>query len=457
MSFEKQTASPAQLQAALAPSGVIERPIEASLSRGEASKELHDVFSPLAKLVASEVMECDTVELFQDVDTLPLVVLDNQMTRCHMPWDVFIGIDELDIVHFNDFTRNHPNSESMSRLELHSAYSSNYREPFLNKIIENYHRLHPDMPPYRTYSARAEFSLDDVRGRIDRTLFDKKASFDFERWKTNEGALAQLSESEQDEYEKYTANRWSNVYKWQRVKSDPGFVQADNIVYAHDPELSPDGANVLNHPVVAVGEYGEEFAKELVSVALAMNRKAEEVLSPIAEAATEQKADLLTMYTARANEEGASSKTTKDTVNEGILSIMQVLAVLTSEKVEGYDDPHELVRALVSSGLVERFARYSPMGMVGPMALGGYHLPGSLEQDEDGLAFSEKLSAYLKKERDAYFGLIATIRADAEEQLRGQKGKGQIYLGTTCPVAGKGDGIRRLSEAFVNSLDKKAS
>lgn len=444
-------------KASQAPELDTERPIEETLSRGEASKELHDVFSPLASLVASEVKQEDAIELFREVDTLPLVILDNQMTMRSLPWDALVGIDELNIVHFKDFKQRYDDAGSKTLGDLMDEYSDSYWQPFLNHIVENYRRLHPDMPLRGVHNTQNGLSVDAFEWRLDRDFFRPKTPFDFERWKSNETALGQLPENEQREYERYKAVRWANVNKWHGLKNDPGFVEAKSIVYAHDSDMPEDDANVLNHPIVAVGEYGEEFAQELIRVAMAMNRKAEQVLSPMAEALTEQKADLLTTYTARANENGASSRTTKDTVNEGILSIMQVLSILTCEKVEGYDNPIDLVRALVSSGLVEKFARYSPMGMVGPMAIGGYHLPGSVEKEGERLVFSEQLSEYLKKERDAYFGRITVMRAEAEEQLRGQKGEGQIYLGATCPVAGKGDGIRQLSDAFVACLDKRAA
>lgn len=128
-----------------------------------------------------------------------------------------------------------------------------------------------------------------------------------------------------------------------------------------------------------------------------------------------------------------------ESLTEGINSITQTLAILSIEHQKGYDDPRELVKDLVTQGLVRILARRTPMGYVGPMALSGKYFAGGLIQTEEGLRPSKQFSEHYRVARAKYLKRLPQATSDHRPKQTGRK----------CPVSDLDGGIDALCKVFV--------
>jgi hypothetical protein len=63
---------------------------------------------------------------------------------------------------------------------------------------------------------------------------------------------------------------------------------------------------------------------------------------------------------------------------------MEVIALLTADRVQGYDDPNVLLEAIIDQGIIEEFTRAIPMGLIGPLVFAGKYFPNLLLHDGSG-------------------------------------------------------------------------
>jgi len=198
----------------------------------------------------------------------------------------------------------------------------------------------------------------------------------------------------------------------------------------------------FTHLMMPIGEYGEEFGQRVMAAAAVTQIVAEDVRG-MAQIATAGHEATLHTYTARGSDgAGANSYTTMHTVQEGILSVMQAIAFLTAERVEGYDDPSALLSDLVREGLIERLARYTPMGFIGPMTLTNQYVPGAIERTDRGLRFSDAFEALLKERRSRY---VTRVMLGEMDQNHGDyKSSGRM-----CPVSGRDGGIHAMAASIA--------
>ena len=402
--------------------------------------ELRDVFTPLcmaaAKAAEPEAIAASQPELFEDVDNLSMHILPNDDMYIQLPWDVAL---EADLSKWSTLWADYEavNSEKgVSSKESRQASDKFYL--FIEELKKKYAQRHPEV---------SKNTLRSIDYKIDR-WFDNdrinKGVFDAEAWKKYEQQVAQLNPAEQTEIESFSNLRRNNVGK-ARCFSD-SMQRSGHSVFAHNRYAHSQ--DLTSNLAVPVGEYGIEFAQRNISATALMQAAAYTNVRELARQVTEGHEDTLQKYTARAaGKPEPTAETTMDSLQEGILSVMQSVAILTQEKVEGYDDPIALLEDIVKSGLIERLARYTPMGFVGPMALSGKYCQNSLVRTNDGLAFSEGFEDYLKEKRDEYVKMVEKVaeRDDSKSVLQDISQP----IGRVCPVSGKGGGIQALANTYL--------
>lgn len=148
--------------------------------------------------------------------------------------------------------------------------------------------------------------------------------------------------------------------------------------------------------IVPVGKYGEGFAKRL---ALASQLYIEFVAEHSQKFASEIAAanPQLVRHTARGNDyEFEKSESIIRGFAEGIISMHQMIAQLTAEKVEGFESGEELLKAIIFNGekgvgITTEFAKRLPQGVLGPLTLRGQYLRHPLKRLQTGkVALSEE-------------------------------------------------------------------
>lgn len=203
--------------------------------------------------------------------------------------------------------------------------------------------------------------------------------------------------------------------------------------------------SMFDNIAMPVGAYGEEFAKNISLATLFIIESVESAAPAELHTATLEHQSVLETHTARGAEErdGANDRSTMLTLQEGALSIMQTIALLTADKVPGYDDPGQLLRDIVDQGLIEKVTRMMPLGLVGPLALKGNYFPNPLQAQDGLLALSSEFTAWLHEAHTQYWqGLLAEKTHTAE-----------TGYGLTCPASSKGGGIRALSDTLTHIYD----
>jgi len=414
------------------------------------NRELRDVFEPLCDVVAAESqpdhIALNDPEILERMQIYPTHVMPSRLPSEHLPSDILHDADLSKLPALRNsyhFEREHDplSSDSLQALSQLSG-----------GIVEAWVHKHPE------HTEKAEY-LDVM---LDRSVLSVDAKpFDMDKWKEWETTFVALPAEEQQQVEAMRATRANNVAKWEMKRDHSSTRQTNTVAHIHNPDLAnlnEQNAQIVADIVVPVGEYGKDFADDLLKTTVAMQSVAQKHAHTLAEELTQSNEKLLLENTVRAgmndSDDGeASPQNTMAVVHEGILSITQSLAILTCEKVEGYDDPHELVRDIIDAGLVSRLARFSPMGFVGPMSLSGRFMTGSLVRTEDGVKFSDEFEAFLKQEKMDYIAELMLLKqVDAEEGIIDYR-----PLGKVCPVSNIGGGIDKMSDSYSALLNAQGN
>ena len=408
--------------------GAVERPPV------EVTSELHDVFDPLCTVTA-QALEADAPypdpALHEKLQAIEVHVLPSDIRYMKAGWDALQGID-------------YPAGIAYASLDDKIA--------FLHRIRDNFFRLHPEEFDRPWYDDR----LSSILSGVEHTVLAK--DFDLDTWRHYEQRMEAFSPETRQQIVFTRGNRARNSRNGlanYHLFDLPGVTEH---VYARNPFIPPEKYKVIHNMYLPIGAYGQEFATDLLKTAIHMQAFAQEYAYETAEHMTADNEELLRQYTARGNEaREVSADSTMETLQEGILTIAQSIALLTCEKVPGYDDPHELVKAIAEAGLVERLARYASMGLVGPLVLGGKYVPGALQKTaEGGLEFSPAFEDLLKTARAKFIA-----QHFAKQKIKKPSGyipvdpnstRNHKLIGRICPVAGKDGGIERLINTFSHLL-----
>ena len=293
------------------------------LSRYEATRQLHDIFTPLAEEVVNSARVIGPRQLYEGIKGCNPVEVSNAQLYVDLPWDVFEGIDADDIAWF---ARGNPfgNAEPIAG------------NGFIERVEAANARRHPtiygDVTQSTDYlSHNPSMNRLFLRDAISSNLFyrhERAAAdiFDSVRWKQFESSMRQIPEVERPNIARLLRQRDTNIRKWDGYV--PSLQRVDRLVYGQKGMAS---SYLLDQVLLPVGDYGIEYAKELSATTLAMNTHAQSVLLALPNIVTPDNKQLLTTHTARGADNGADQKSTVTTVAEGILSIGQAIAILTCE------------------------------------------------------------------------------------------------------------------------------
>jgi hypothetical protein len=389
----------------------------------EVISELRDTFTPLCVEVADLISTDMSPDLSEQVALTPVHVLKHSVALVELPWDMLVDVDV---------------PERPAQLEPEDIIA------FMDEVDEAYLTHHPE--------ARAvDSDYIRIRTNAEHIIFDE--DFDATAWRQNEQYVAALDSGERDNIASCRSSQRYNGRKGLYLYGLENLPQVDRFLYVHN-SFVPAHNKVTNDIVIPVGEYGEEFARKLLRIALIAQAQIQTYLTESAEEVTEGREELLYTYTARANERGeATPESTMLTLQEGVLSVVQSMALLTLQKVEGYDTGEELLQALADGGLTERLARYAAMGMVGPMAMLGKYVPGAVEKTPGGVQFSGDFEALLKKCRGIYAAtFLVKEETKHESGSREDEEKAAKAIGRICPVAGKDGGIDQITIAMTDRI-----
>lgn len=204
-----------------------------------------------------------------------------------------------------------------------------------------------------------------------------------------------------------------------------------------------------------VGEYGEEFAERLLRTTTYVVNATGRTVQPLARTLAETHEEAITKYTARGADERPLDVALTMMTQEGARSIMEAVALLTANKVEGYDDPERLFGEIIEQGILEQFTRSMPMGLLGPLAFSGKYFPEILRNKGDGrlelnrdVLDTLKLTKYKKAameigEWTTYWSLTDEERKDVEPP---------VATSLICPAAMPGGALKRMSGAMLKAF-----
>jgi hypothetical protein len=213
-------------------------------------------------------------------------------------------------------------------------------------------------------------------------------------------------------------------------------------------------SSLTGFPIMPIGEYGPAFARDVLATTHYAIERANLTCADLADDLARGHETVITTYMARGrdlepNEPAGDALLLS--LEEGVLSVMQTIALLTAEKVPGYDDPKALLHDIVENGLIEQFTRAVPMGLVGPFALAGRHFNQPLQVTERGLQLHPDLLAILKPLR---YRQIASMMLLWEKFHDGTSDEQPSALGTICPAAFAHGAVTDLSKAMLVAFEK---
>jgi hypothetical protein len=170
--------------------------------------------------------------------------------------------------------------------------------------------------------------------------------------------------------------------------------------------LDIDGPSLGLAPVgylyMPEGAYGPQFSEKLLRTTAYMIQSAQRALGARARQLAHEHPDIIARNTTRGHEGRSLDATLISTAQEGARSTMEVIALLTADKVRGYDDPDRLVEAIIEQGIIEEFTRAIPMGLLGPLLFTGKYFPNLLLHTGSGkLALNPFIMQEIKKAKRA--------------------------------------------------------
>lgn len=204
--------------------------------------------------------------------------------------------------------------------------------------------------------------------------------------------------------------------------------------------ISVANAFVNGHVIVPIGAYGADFTERVINTTKVLLRLSETLLSEHSEYILEEHKRLFAEQTARGNPLAA--------FQEGVRSLADSISLLAAEKGHHIESPMQYLEAIFKSSLPARISQIFPLGILGPMMLSGYYLPGLVDTDVRGGA-----TLNLAKIRE-----INEIRRPEKPHIKEGGVSSGFGLQHGCPV-GKAStnmkttgraGIDALSEAFLH-------
>src|SRR5688500_2282235 len=117
---------------------------------------------------------------------------------------------------------------------------------------------------------------------------------------------------------------------------------------ALDVDRQSLGLAPVGYLFMPVGEYGPRFSEKLLRTTVYLVNRAQQVLGESTRNLAQAHPDIIARHTTRGHEGRPLDATLVSTMQEGARSTMEVIALLTADKVPGYDNPERLLEAIVA-------------------------------------------------------------------------------------------------------------
>lgn len=245
---------------------------------------------------------------------------------------------------------------------------------------------------------------------------------------------------------------------WEEVKKCDGRFQVDYpLVY--NEELILFGADMthsghFNTIIVGVNEYGSDITRRLM---LAHKKVSESVGASRADFALWEDTDIgdtrkLSRILSK-NKVPEEQLISQLTMYEGSLTILQTLSMMLTDKVEGYANGDDLVREIIVSGLISRFARKVPYaGIVGPLSTAGLSFKNLLVNQDGELVINPELEkAFAESRRRMREQVTASYGS-----LDGYDNNHRFMSFNGCPVAHDYEGVinrlQKISDLYLEAF-----
>lgn len=206
-------------------------------------------------------------------------------------------------------------------------------------------------------------------------------------------------------------------------------IKAKNVIWA--PNMYADTSSEYPpYLVTPVGGYGDELAQK-IQLVTARLLKGTSFVEDAGKKLFEDDASGTLRRTVRGSDFD-SGFTPVAMLQEGIVTLANTVALLSAERVEGYEDPDELVEAILSYNLPNEMAKKMPSGVINPVALSGRYISGLTHVAEDG-----------RLELNTSIVEAARVVKETVRRSRGWDISYNPSLGYGCPVAVRPNGSSR--------------
>ncbi len=202
--------------------------------------------------------------------------------------------------------------------------------------------------------------------------------------------------------------------------------------------------------VLPVSEYGADYTASLAQAAQRLLAQVNVIADEIESAGKNYAKTLDKTARGSQKEDGQSDVVTiKKAFSEGVISLIQSLALATAEKQVGYETGESLLNAVLQNDIPNKIAYQIPPGFLGPTVLAGKYIPGLIELNDGKLDLSEEVIAIATQVKKSFRS------ADTEDSLQIAERPELVSVGRGCPVSYKAKGVPASGISQLNKAFKK--
>jgi hypothetical protein len=221
--------------------------------------------------------------------------------------------------------------------------------------------------------------------------------------------------------------------------ADLNLKKSKKLLWAPNMYAGTDGEPYPPYIVVPVGKYGDELAQKIHLVTARLLGGTKFVEESGRKLFANDRSDAL-RNTVRGQDYNSGFAPVA-MLQEGIVTLANCIALLSAEKIEGYEDPDRLIESILTSGLPNEMAKRMPPAVINPVSLSGRYIPDLIGRGQDG-----KLEL-----NQAIVSTAAAVKAKMRN-ARGSDISVNPSLGYGCPIAVRSSGSRRTGIEVLQTL-----
>jgi hypothetical protein len=198
--------------------------------------------------------------------------------------------------------------------------------------------------------------------------------------------------------------------------------------------------NFLDYLNIPNGDYEGDFYHHLGNTAKVLTHLIKQNAKGQCQEVVDKNRELIRLTARFADSSANGNPAPLATIYEGVISIAQAAYMLTARRLDGYDNPNDLLGNIIHNGHLKTLARVVPVGIIGPatLAFKRFSIDPLIVDDQHRLKFNPELVKRFKETHPNSPSNYSNMRS--------------------CPVAhGKNSGVQALAEVFLTifqSLDQ---